>query len=298
LAAHLEREIGDRPVSELETELRQGLREAVEAQGYFESPDAESRVLSQPLDSLPRSDLDSLALDLGEVQLGLWGERRLADLAAVDRERILAHLQAHDWFVDPARQEWIRGRRLSELTASLPPGFLDALRDQQAERLGQLRLVDLDRAQKRVAFQILDDQGLRLAENQMRPLRSSKVKDLEAYPDLLWHLGSRAAAGWEGTAIQDLEPSRQEAVGHFVGRRIMSRIERGVLLHSISRLWIDYLTDIEDLRRGIGLEAFGQRDPLLEYKRKAFELFEELAGNIRRTVIRSLFRQLPQPLPS
>ncbi len=76
----------------------------------------------------------------------------------------------------------------------------------------------------------------------------------------------------------------------------MGRIERRVLLHTISRLWIDYLTDIEDLRRGIGLEAYGQRDPLVEYKRRAFELFEELSDNIRRTVVRSLFRQPPEPL--
>jgi preprotein translocase subunit SecA len=76
----------------------------------------------------------------------------------------------------------------------------------------------------------------------------------------------------------------------------MSRIEQRVLLHTISRLWIDYLTDIEDLRRGIGLEAFGQRDPLVEYKRRAFELFEELGDNIRRIAVRSLFRQSPAPL--
>jgi preprotein translocase subunit SecA len=56
------------------------------------------------------------------------------------------------------------------------------------------------------------------------------------------------------------------------------------------------LTDIEDLRRGIGLEAYGQRDPLIEYKRRAFELFEELGDNIRRTTIRILFRQPPEVL--
>ena len=76
----------------------------------------------------------------------------------------------------------------------------------------------------------------------------------------------------------------------------MAQIEQRVLLHTISRLWVDYLTDIEDLRRGIGLEAYGQRDPLIEYKRRAYELFEELGDNIRRTVIRSIFRQPPGSL--
>jgi preprotein translocase subunit SecA len=93
-----------------------------------------------------------------------------------------------------------------------------------------------------------------------------------------------------------LGDEQQALLNAFLGRQIMSRIERRVLLHTISRLWIGYLTDIEDLRRGIGLEAYGQRDPLVEYKRRAFELFEELGNNIRRTAIRSLFQQPPEPL--
>jgi preprotein translocase subunit SecA len=101
---------------------------------------------------------------------------------------------------------------------------------------------------------------------------------------------------WDATRFQDLPQDQQTLISAYLGRRIMSRIELRVLLHTISRLWIDYLTDIEDLRRGIGLEAYGQRDPLVEYKRQAFELFEELGNNIRRIVVRSLFRQPPEPL--
>ena len=101
---------------------------------------------------------------------------------------------------------------------------------------------------------------------------------------------------WRGLRFQDLSEDQTALLSGYLGRRIMGRIERRVLLHTISRLWIDYLTDIEDLRRGIGLEAYGQRDPLVEYKRRAFELFEELSDNIRRTVVRSIFRQPPEPL--
>jgi preprotein translocase subunit SecA len=101
---------------------------------------------------------------------------------------------------------------------------------------------------------------------------------------------------WGTTRFQDMGDQQQAILSTYLGRRIMSVIERRVLLHTISRLWVDYLTDIEDLRRGIGLEAYGQRDPLIEYKRRAFELFEELGNNIRRTVVRSLFRQPPEPL--
>jgi preprotein translocase subunit SecA len=103
-------------------------------------------------------------------------------------------------------------------------------------------------------------------------------------------------ARWDNASFQALDEVQQALVSSYLGRRLMGRIERQVLLHTISRLWIGYLTDIEDLRRGIGLEAYGQRDPLIEYKRRAFELFSELGDNIRRTVVRSLFRQPPEPL--
>ncbi|MEJ2207417.1 MAG: hypothetical protein P8129_00065 [Anaerolineae bacterium] len=132
----------------------------------------------------------------------------------------------------------------------------------------------------------------------MRPLRHQALEELEraVYDDLLREMGRGAIAGWGSQHFQELPAEEQSLLASYLGRRIMARIERRVLLHTISRQWIDYLTDIEDLRRGIGLEAYGQRDPLVEYKRRAFELFEELSKNIRRTVVRSLFRQAPEPL--
>ena len=65
------------------------------------------------------------------------------------------------------------------------------------------------------------------------------------------------------------------------------------MLGYVSRLWIDYLTDIEDLRQGIGLEAFGQRDPLVEYKRRAYQMFQGLMDEIRQGI---LSRVLPSNL--
>jgi preprotein translocase subunit SecA len=140
--------------------------------------------------------------------------------------------------------------------------------------------------------------GFELQDHQARSLQRQKVGELDetVYSDLSWHLGAQTAADWVSTSFQDLDQEKQTLVAAYLGRRIMARIEQRVLLHTISRLWIDYLTDIEDLRRGIGLEAYGQRDPLIEYKRRAFELFAELGDNIRRTVVRSLFQQAPEPL--
>jgi preprotein translocase subunit SecA len=129
-------------------------------------------------------------------------------------------------------------------------------------------------------------------------LRNKRISELDPdlYHDLVEDLGGAVVLGWGSTHFQQLGSDQQALVRAYMGRKIMGRIERTVLLYTISRLWIDYLTDIEELRRGIGLEAIGQRDPLVEYKRQAFELFEELGLNIRRTVVRSLFRYAPEPL--
>ena len=76
----------------------------------------------------------------------------------------------------------------------------------------------------------------------------------------------------------------------------MLEIQKRVMLGYVSRLWIDYLTDIEDLRQGIGLEAFGQRDPLIEYKRRAYQMFQELTDEIRQGIVSRVFALEPMAL--
>jgi preprotein translocase subunit SecA len=298
LALHLEEEIGNSPVADLDDGLRQGLRAALEAMGYFESNEVREQVLGQALGNLRREDLDALAAEFGQSQLDTWAERRLSDLPQTDREATLSHLQSRDWFLDRTRVDQLQAERLRTLEAGIRDDLIESLRRQEVDRFRQQRLVDLDRGQRHRVLRLLQEQGQALDEAQMRPLRRQRVGELDQniLRELLRDLGSQVVVDWGATCFRDLDDDEQALLSAYLGRQIMSRIERRVLLHTISRLWIDYLTDIEDLRRGIGLEAYGQRDPLVEYKRRAFELFEELGDNIRRTVVRSLFRQPPEPL--
>ena len=66
------------------------------------------------------------------------------------------------------------------------------------------------------------------------------------------------------------------------------------LLRSIDRKWMDHLDDMEQLRQGIGLQAYAQKDPLIEYKMAAFEMFEDLIVNIQAETIRQLFSVRPK----
>ena len=67
-------------------------------------------------------------------------------------------------------------------------------------------------------------------------------------------------------------------------------MERGVFLNVIDREWQDYLRAMDDLRQGVNLRAYGQRDPLIEYKKDAFEMFETLIATIKAKVVSAEFR--------
>ena len=66
-------------------------------------------------------------------------------------------------------------------------------------------------------------------------------------------------------------------------------LERVVLLKSIDRKWMDHIDDMEQLRQGIGLQAYGQRDPLVEYKMSGYTMFDEMTQNIKEETVRVLF---------
>ena len=71
---------------------------------------------------------------------------------------------------------------------------------------------------------------------------------------------------------------------------IMRAVERDVLLRVVDNKWIDHLHNIDMLREGIGLRAYGQKDPLIEYKKEAFDMFNEMMYEIQKEVVSYLFR--------
>ena len=77
-------------------------------------------------------------------------------------------------------------------------------------------------------------------------------------------------------------------------------VERLVLIRTIDSLWVEHLTELDDMRRGIGLRGYAQQDPLNEFRREAFALYEELRDLIRHGVATSIFRVTVtrQPTPS
>ena len=67
-------------------------------------------------------------------------------------------------------------------------------------------------------------------------------------------------------------------------------IERVILLKVIDRKWMDHIDDMDQLRQGAGLQAYGQKDPLVEYKLNGYEMFDDMTQNIKEETVRNLFR--------
>jgi preprotein translocase subunit SecA len=100
----------------------------------------------------------------------------------------------------------------------------------------------------------------------------------------------RHSAGAVTEYLKDLADELLEAKEAEVGSELWATVERYVLLRSIDSLWVEHLTELDDMRRGIGLRGYSQQDPLNEFKKEAFGLYEELSGFIRHQVASTIFR--------
>ena len=80
----------------------------------------------------------------------------------------------------------------------------------------------------------------------------------------------------------------------MLGSELMARLERYAMLSVIDHKWKEHLREMDDLKEGIGLRAYGQKDPLVEYKSEAFKLFVDLLEQIRNDVVSFCFKFFPQ----
>jgi preprotein translocase subunit SecA len=113
-------------------------------------------------------------------------------------------------------------------------------------------------------------------------------------PDTLWDQGGR-----EGIAeyLREVADERLASRQAEIGEEAWGQVERIVLLRTIDSLWVEHLTELDDMRRGIGLRGYAQQDPLNEFRREAYRLYEELRGLIRHGVASSIFRVTVQQQP-
>jgi preprotein translocase subunit SecA len=95
-------------------------------------------------------------------------------------------------------------------------------------------------------------------------------------------------------AVTTLAGPDRETLIQAIGSYVLNEVKRQLLLSAITELWVDYLTKVEALRVSIGLEAYAQRDPLVQYKGQASGLFRQLLSDVRAAVIVRVFAYQPR----
>lgn len=126
---------------------------------------------------------------------------------------------------------------------------------------------DLDglRAQFKGIF--LDKNDLIFSVNELNYLTKEKLKDIVLE---------------KGTQFYN---RKEEAIG----ADIMREIERVILLHNVDKKWMDHIDAMDDLKQGIGLRAYAQRDPVVAYRIEGYDMFEELIWSIKEDTVRMVF---------
>jgi preprotein translocase subunit SecA len=108
--------------------------------------------------------------------------------------------------------------------------------------------------------------------------------------DFSWVLESKANAEELREKLVDVTKEAYESRESELTPEVMRQVEKFVALQVIDEKWRDHLYEIDQLRGGIGLRAYGQRDPLVEYKSESFKLFVNLMDDVRTSVVRNVFR--------
>lgn len=112
----------------------------------------------------------------------------------------------------------------------------------------------------------------------IRTEAGNKLQDIESRTHIITYLTELAEKAYDQMQLD------------FPDREMFKRIVKGVMLRSIDQLWMQHLESINHLRTGIGLRGYGQKDPLVEYKREAYGLFNQLLSSIQKQIAYSLYK--------
>ncbi len=151
---------------------------------------------------------------------------------------------------------------------------------------------------------ILDDMVDRFAGKQLDVeewdipalvLEASRVFGLD--PQEIERVAANRSSEEIADEIWSLAKKSYDDKENLVGGELLRRVERDVMLQIVDAQWKDHLYSLDHLKEGIGLRGYGQRDPLVEYKKESFALFQDMKGRIEEEIVRYLFWLRPVENP-
>jgi preprotein translocase subunit SecA len=128
------------------------------------------------------------------------------------------------------------------------------------------------------------------ADAMREELLHNLLVDIKLIPEEFEKLGEAGLKDKIISAAKEFYKRKEE----MLGSDLMSRLERFAMLSVIDHKWKEHLREMDDLKEGIGLRAYGQKDPLVEYKGEAFKLFMGLIEQLRNDVVSFAFKFFPQ----
>ncbi len=129
-----------------------------------------------------------------------------------------------------------------------------------------------------------------IKDKEIEKLRKEEIKGLDSREKIINYLNNLAVAEYEKLEQRINSDENLKAQLRSDEKTSMSVIEKMILLRSIDSLWVEHIDAIDAMRQGIGLRGYGQKDPLVEYKKEAHKMFQDLLSNIRRQVVYSIFK--------
>ena len=153
---------------------------------------------------------------------------------------------------------------------------------------------------KEMVFDMIEDVADGIVEEYTDEKRYPEEWDLQGLKEAFYHSFSFRIELEEET----LEEMNQEQLRNFLiekaqsfydekerafGEEVMRDLERFILLQTLDSHWKDHLLNIDHLKEGIGLRGYGQKNPLLEYKREGYEMFIDMLASAREDAVRKLF---------
>ncbi len=152
---------------------------------------------------------------------------------------------------------------------------------------------------------LLDDQAQKLVdtyyeegdiEGLVNDLRSQLLVDFQILPQRFRDIGKEGVKNEIINAAREFYKRKEEKLGV----EMMTQIEKMVVLRVIDEKWKDHLREMDDLKEGIHLRAYGQKDPIVEYKTEAFRMFMEFLDQVNTEIVTTAFKLFPveqQQLP-
>ncbi len=127
-------------------------------------------------------------------------------------------------------------------------------------------------------------------ENIKEDMRHNFLLDIQLEATEFEQLGSDGLKSKLFDAAKEFYKKKEE----MLGPELMARLERYAMLSVIDHKWKEHLREMDDLKEGIGLRAYGQKDPLVEYKVEAYQIFVSLLEQIKNEVVSFVFKFWPQ----